>query len=206
MKANYQQVINLSVSSRAAFAYSRYWLHKHQSVMQFGRVQSALHERSLSGEWLKEPGLDQPDATRLWFHFGGLISKKVLAEVHLLFIAIDNAKDMMNALLSEDNLVHLKKKVGSVIHSFEHYTHGRNTFEHYDDRIPGGKKHEKVGETKSSPDAGPRRILGGLKGDVYTFGDKKWNLNPQEFQNVINGMNVFEVAVHEHLDEVSKKS
>ena len=206
MKMNYGKIISLSVSSRAAFAYSRYWLHKHQSVLQFGRVQSALHERSLSGEWLKEPDLGQPDANRLWFHFGGFINKRVLAEVHLFFIAIDNVKDMMNALLSEDSLVYLKKHVGRVIYSLDHYTHGRNTFEHYDDRIPGGKKHKKVGETKSSPDAGSRKILGGLKGDVYTFGDKKWNLNPQEFQKVIDGMHSFEIAVHGHLDKVSAKS
>jgi len=206
MKMNYEQIIGLNISSRAAFAYSRYWLHKYQSVFQFGRVQSGLHERSLSGEWLKEPELGQPDAIRLWFHFGGFINKKVLAEVHLLFISIDNVKDMMNTILSEDNLVYLKKKLGRFIHSLDHYTHGRNTFEHYDDRIPGGRKHSKVGETKSSPDAGPRRILGGLKGSIYTFGNKEWDLSPQEFQKIINGMNEFEIAIHGHLDKIPEKS
>lgn len=206
MKNNYEQAIGYFVSSRAAFAYSRYWLHKYQFVMQFGRVQSSLHERTLSGQWLKEPDLNQPDAARLWFHFGGVINKKVLSEVHLFFIAIDNAKDMMNTLLSEKNFIPLKKNIGKFIHSLEHYTHGRNTFEHFDDRIPGGSKHKKVAETKSSPDAGPRRNLGGIKGDVYTFGGKEWNLNPQEFQKIIDGMNAFEIAIHEYLDQNSIKS
>ena len=206
MKTDFENSITRIVSSRAGFAYSRYWLHKYQAVMQFGRVQSALNERSLSGEWLKEPDIEQTDAVRLWRHFGSTINKKVMSEIHLFFIAVDNVKDMMNVIVSEEGLTHLKKKVGSIIHAFDHYTHGRNTFEHFDDRIPGGKKHGKVGETKSSFDAGSRRILGGLRGDVYTFGDKEWSLSSQEFHNTTDGMAMYEAVLHEYLNDFSGES
>ena len=49
-------------------------------------------------------------------------------------------------------------------------------------------------------------LLSGSYVTLGTFGDKKWNLNPQEFQKVIDGMHSFEVAVHGHLDKVSAKS
>ena len=152
--------------------------------MQFDRVQSAIHERSLTSQYLEKPDINQPDAMRLWHHFGSSINKKILAEIHLFFISVDNTKDMMNVILSEDKLVHLKESLGKYIHSIEHYTHGRNTFEHFDDRIPGGAKHNKVKEIKKSG-AGPRRNMGGLRGNVYTFGDKEWELSPNEFQKII---------------------
>lgn len=204
MKKNYEQIIGFLVSNRALFAYSRYWLHKYQAVLQFDRMQSALHEKSLCGEWLKEPDIKQSDAIRLWFHFGGLINKKALSEIHLFFIAVDNLKDMMNTILSEKKLVPLKKTIGKFIYSLEHYIHGRNTFEHYDDRIPGRTKHEKVAEVKASASAAPRRILGGLKGSTYTFGDKKWDLTSKDFQKILDGLNAFEVTLHGYLNEIKK--
>lgn len=186
------------ISDRASFGYSRYWLHKHQAVIQFDRVQLALHERSLAGEWLQEPNAEE---ARLWFHFGKVINQKILAEVHMFFIALDNVKDMMNVILSNDTLKHLKKNVGAFINDLEHYTHGRNTFEHYDDRIPGGAKHLKVEQVKSDENCGARRILGGLRGSTYLFGDKEWELTPEKFQEAINGMNGFEKTLHQYLDE-----
>jgi hypothetical protein len=39
---------------------------------------------------------------------------------------------------------------------------------------------------------GARRILGGLRGSTYLFGDKEWELTPEKFQVAINGMNGFE--------------
>ncbi len=205
MKFNYESAMFFCVSSRASFAYSRYWLHKQQMVMQFDRVQAALHEKSLCNEWLKEPDISQPDANRLWFHFKGIINKKVLAEVHLLFIAIDNAKDMMNVILSEEKLVHLKRKLGSFYNSLERYTEGRNIFEHYDQRIPGGNRHEKVSEEKGKDGAGARRNLGGLRGNSYTFGGKEWDLSNIAMQPIINGMGSFEKEIHEYL-ELNQKS
>jgi hypothetical protein len=203
MKEIYESSLFFESSSRASFAYSRYWLHKYQMTIQFERIQIALQERILAGEWLKEPDISQSDAARLWFHFGGFINKKILAEAHLYFIAIDNVKDMINIILSEHKFPHLKKEFGNLNKIFEHFTHGRNTFEHFDDRIPGGKKHEKVAEKKSSPEAGAKRTLGGVINNTYVFGDKEWSLSESQFQEIANGINTFEQSVHGILDKTA---
>lgn len=203
MKKIYESSLFFESSSRASFAYGRYWLHKYQMTIQFERVQIALQERTLAGEWLKEPDMSQSDATRLWFHFGGFINKKILAETHLYFIAIDNVKDMVNIILSEQKFLHLKKEFGNLNKVFEHFTHGRNTFEHFDDRIPGGKNHEKVAETKSSPEAGSKRTLGGIVKNTYIFGDKEWPLSESQFQEIASGINAFEQSVHGILDKIT---
>ena len=174
-------------------------MHKYQAVAQFNRVHSRICERAMVSQYLKEPDVQQPDAMRLYFHFGSRLNQAVMADVHLYFISVDNTMDMIKTMLSEKPLVPLKKACWPFVSSLEHYTHGRNTFEHFDERLPGGQKHAKVAATKSSPEAGPKRCLGGLKGHAYTFGDKSWDLSYTEFQRIIDGLNEFESRLHRHI-------
>lgn len=194
------QQLFFRVSSRASGAYSRYWLHKYQAVAQFNRMHSRISERAMASQYLEEPDLKQPDAMRLYFHFGSHLNQAVMADVHLYFISLDNTMDMMKTMLSEEPLVPLKKACWPFVSSLEHYTHGRNTFEHFDERLPGGKRHENVAETKSSPEAGPRRCLGGLQGYTYTFGGKSWDLSHTEFQRIVDGLKDFESRLHSHIE------
>jgi hypothetical protein len=199
MKQEYEHKLFEKISSRASFAYSRYWLHKYQVVVEFDRVQQCLHEKSLNGEWLKEPDISQGDATRLWFHFGSIVNKRVLAEVHLYFISLDNVKDMLNVITSEKDLIFIKREIGELYKTLEHYTNGRNTFEHYADRIPGGKRHEDVKDVVDIESGNSRKILGGLRGEIYKFGDQEWSLSASNFQKIINDLNNFETILHDYL-------
>jgi len=202
MKLEYENEIFEKISSRASFAYGRYWLHKYQAVIEFDRVQQCLHEKSLYGEWLKEPDITQEDAIRLWFHFGIIINEKLLAEVHLYFISLDNIKDMINVITSEKNLIFIKKDIGDINKILEHYSKGRNTFEHFDDRIPGGKRHKDAKDVVDIESGNTRKILGGLKGDIYKFEDQEWSLSASNFQEIINGLNKFETILHDYLSKL----
>lgn len=201
MKKEYQEKIFFNIGSKESFGFDRYWLHKYQVIMQFNRLQTAFHERSLSTELIKTPNIDNQTEVKLWFHFGTIVNNKVLAEIHLLFISLDNLKDMINVILSNDTLKHLKRDIGSFYKELEHYTHGRNTFEHFDEKLPGGKTHSKVKGIRENINCGERKILGGLKGNIYLFGDKEWELSNIKFQKIIDGMDVFENSLLNYLDE-----
>ena len=130
-----------------------------------------------------------------------------MAEIHLLFISIDNTWDMMNAVLSVDNFrdfgIKLKKRL-KLQQVLGEYTAGRNTFEHFDDKMPGGKNHSKVKPLRSSPEAGERTNLGGLKGRSYTFGDQEWDVSPLAYQKVHDVLIEFEKELHEYIDGLGK--
>lgn len=209
---DYQQKILVKISNRASFAYIRYWLHKSQSVVQFDRVHASFHERFIYfSDGLKEPDIRQPDAVRLWGHFGSAINQKIMGEIHFLFVSIDNTKDMMKVLLNEINSSELKKEMQSCLTMLDHYTHGRNTFEHFDERMPGGKKHDSIPEKLNEEIVLKingkevrfmQRSLGGLRKERYTFGDKEWDVSIPQFQKFIDCIEKFEKLIHEHVDKL----
>jgi hypothetical protein len=202
MKQRYESILFEKISPRAAFAYNRYWLHKYQAVIEYDRVQQCLHEKSLYGEWLQEPDTSQNDASRLWFHFGSIVNKKAIAEIHLYFISLDNIKDMINAIVSETDLVFIKREIRDLYKLLEHYTHGRNIFEHYSDRIPGGKFQDKVAEVIDEKSGNSRKILSGLNGEIYKFGNEEWSLSASKFQEIKIGLNNFEIILHNYLSNI----
>lgn len=196
---NFQEAMFFSVSSRAAFAYDRYWLHKRQAVLQFDRLQTAIHEHQLFTERLPDVNLQNREASQLWGKVMITSNQQILAEVHLWFIALDNTLDMIKVILKEEALKHLYPELGDLINKTLHqYTEGRHTFEHYDERIPEGKYHHKV-KTRTAEGGNPRTVLGGIKNGAYIFGDQDWALGHDAFQEVVNGLYLFENLLHEQL-------
>ena len=160
--------------------------------MQFDRVQSAFHERTLVGQQIGEPNHADPESVKVWMKYGSIINKKVLSEIHLYFIAIDNLYDMLKVILKEDSLTHLYPQFSQALKKYsDSFAEARNTFEHFEERIPNGKRNLKVKEV-AAPNAGPRPILGGLTSDSYKFGDKEWPITPSIFKEILDTMDKFE--------------
>jgi hypothetical protein len=71
----------------------------------------------------------------------------------------------------------------------------RNTFEHFHDRLPSGKKYHKVREVQAQ-NAGLRRVLGGLENGAYKFSDKNWDITPHSYQLLEKLVNEFLEKIH----------
>ncbi len=83
---------------------------------------------------------------------------------------------------------------------YEHYINARNTFEHFDERFPGGKKQNRVKEVQSQGDA-PRRIFRGLSKDgFYLHSDKQWDIKPSSSEKLVEIVDEFLIKIHESVD------
>lgn len=182
--------------ARATFSYERYGLHKQQMLMQFDRTYSAIIARNTSRQSISDPS--SLESVKLFMDHETTLASKVLAEMHLLFISIDNMWDMLKCVMKEppfnqhESSLYKETKAQSF---FDRYTAARNSFEHFDERIPGGSKHKDVQTLQESPEAGPRKILGGLSGYCYMFGDQKYDIGPKERDKAIGILCEFEILV-----------
>lgn len=197
-----EQDLFFRVSQRASFGWARYQMHKSQIATQYRRIFSAHLRRASIADGVDAPDTCNADAARLYFSYGKRLAQAVLAEIHLYMVAVDNGKDMMVCVLSEKEMIPLKPQLQPFVTSLEHYTHGRNTFEHFDQRLPGGKYYSRMTETREAPDSGPKISFGGFSGTHYNFGDKSWDLSQPEFARVMRGFVEFEKLVIEHLTTI----
>ncbi len=83
-----------------------------------------------------------------------------------------------------------------------HYVNARNTFEHFDDRLPGGKNHSRIKEIHSGG-GGPRKIYRGIsKEGFYLHSDKQWDIKPSSLEALKDLVNEFLNKIHSSLDSI----
>lgn len=194
-------------SQKFDFAYQRYLLHKKQAIIQHNRIYQRTLEKKMLNEGINEPDVGKNDinSIKYWFKFNMSQQDLIFAEIHLWFISLDNVRKMLSTILKIKELNRHWNKYSQLEKKLTHYTAARNAFEHFDERLPGGRKSDKVREVKEK-NAGPRKIFGGIRDNKYLFGDMEWDLSHEAFNNILNELSDFENDIENEIEILQKES
>ena len=170
--------------NESAFAYDRLHLHRTSAVAQMQRIwEAAGRARAASGQ--------PPQGARLEESLAYVQGARepmvpVLFEIHFYLVAWTDCGHMMRTLTGDKAFLEAKKVFDSHKKTFDHYGHGRNSFEHFHDRFPGRSNANRVKE-RQAEGAGPRRVYFGLEGQSYKHSDKSWDVSPASLA-LLNGI------------------
>ena len=141
----------------ASFAYDRLEVHREAAHAQMSRIEQAIRS---SKSAVPEP---KPEASqfemREYVRHGVARLRPVLYEVHFYFVTWGNCRNMLEILVGQPELLEAKKVFDGYRKEFDHYVAGRNSFEHYHDRLPGRPDQDRVRQIQPDPNAGPHRVL-----------------------------------------------
>lgn len=187
----------------ASFAYGRLQMHRCAAHAQMARIGQAI---AGSKSTVPEPG---PGATqhemRDYVREGTRRMQPVFAEVHLYFVSWAGCRNMLQLLVGQPEFLDAKKVFDSYRKDFEHYVAGRNSFEHFHDRLPGQAETHRVKEIQSDPGAGPRRVFAGFSGGKYVHSNLEWDISPASIERLEGYISETLAVVHAKIDELSAK-
>jgi hypothetical protein len=183
----------------ASFAYRRLQMHRWAAQVQMARIGQA---KAASKSTIPEPG---PGATqqemRNYIRDGTRRMQPVLAEVHLYFVSWAGCRNMLQILLGQPEFLEAKKMFDGYRKDFEHYVAGRNSFEHFHDRLPGQAEGHRVKEIQPDPRAGPRRVFAGFSGGKYVHSNLEWDISPASLERLEMYISEILSVVHAKIDE-----
>jgi hypothetical protein len=84
---------------------------------------------------------------------------------------------------------------------FEHYVAGRNSFEHFHDRLPGQREEHRVKEVRPDPRTGPHRIFAGFSAGKYVHSNLEWDISPASLGCLEKYVGEVISVVHKKIDE-----
>ena len=138
----------------ASFAYGRLQMHRWAAQAQMTRIGQAI---AGSKSTVPEPGSGATQhEMRDYVREGARRMQPVFAEVHLYFVSWTGCRNMLQLLVGQPEFLDAKKVFDSYRKDFEHYVAGRNSFEHFHDRLPGQGDADRVKEIQPDPRAGPQ--------------------------------------------------
>jgi hypothetical protein len=160
--------------SAASFAYDRLHLHLTAARLQMDRIGQAVRT---SHSVRPEPSADATqEQLRARVRGGQQRMRVVLTEVHFYFVCWSGCRNMLQILVGQPEFIEAKKVFDGYRKEFEHYVAGRNSFEHFHDRLPGQSEEGRV-KAVQSESAGPRRIYAGLSSGKYIHSSLEWDLS-----------------------------
>ena len=184
----------------ASFAYCRLQMHRQAAQAQMARIGQAI---AGSQSAIREPG---PGAThqemRDYIRDGTRRMQPVFAEVHLYFVSWTGCRNMLQTLVGQPEFLEAKKVFDSHRKEFEHYVAGRNSFEHFDDRLPGQAEAHRVKEIQPDPQAGPHRVFAGFSGGKYVHSNLEWDISPASLERLERCISEILAVVHAKIDEL----
>ena len=183
----------------AGFAYERLSVHRAAAAKQMARIWDANAEsKSSIGD--PGPGASQEEISA--YHRKVKDGKiPLLYETNFYFVAWTDCRNMLEVLVGQPEFLEAKKVFDSHRKHFEHYTEARNSFEHFDDRLPGQRYEGRVKEVREDLAAGPRRILFGFKGGNYKHSDKLWDITPASLELLESAIEDVLGVLHRTIDE-----
>jgi hypothetical protein len=188
-----------SNSNAASFAYGRFHLHLDAARTQMGRIGQAI---AASKGMLPEParGATQEEM-RAYVRDGAHRMQPVLAEVHFYFVCWSGCRNMLQILVGQPEFLEAKKVFDGYRQEFEHYVAGRNSFEHFHDRLPGQREEHRVKEVQPDPRTGPHRIFAGFSAGKYVHSNLEWDISPASLGRLEKYVGEVISVVHKKIDE-----
>ena len=131
--------------------------------------------------------------------------RPIFNDIHFYFITWGGIRSMMGVIANQPEFKEANIIFNSHRKTIEHYINARNTFEHFDERLPGCKNHERVKEVQAQG-ASPRKILKGIsKKGYYLHSDKKWDIKPSSLKLLEEITQEFIGAVNSKIDLLLKE-
>lgn len=179
------------------FAYERLAMHLRAAELQVGRIKQAID--FVNSNPIPKPPPSPASNTNSYVEQNRRLYDTVFIEVHFYFVSWVNCQNMMNTISSFPEFQELRELYHSIRKHFDSYSEARNSFEHFNDRLPSGKHHSRIKELQEN-DAGPRKVYRGLKGGNYTFSNREWDITPKSFQLLKDCVNEFGGKFHSLVD------
>jgi len=191
----------------AKFSYDRLIRHLSAARIQMQRITENI--ALASSPQLQEPELSDIESVKKYFEEARNNYEPIFIDIHFYFVAWVNCQSMMKTLSSLPEFKEAKVYYQSIRKHFDNYGEARNTFEHFHDRLPAGKHNSRVKEVQE-PNAGPRKVFGGLNKGNYIFSDKSWDITPsscEQLEKLVGGfIELIHCSANEACDEFLKKA
>lgn len=185
--------------SATSFAYRRLQMHRWASQSQMTRIGQAI---AASKSTIPEPGHGATQQEmRDYVRSGSLRMQPVFAEVHLYFVSWTGCRNMLQILVGQPEFLEAKKVFDHYRKEFEHYVAGRNSFEHFHERLPGQAEANRVKEIQPDLRAAPHRILAGFSGGKYVHSNLEWDISPASLERLEKYISEILSVVHAKIDE-----
>jgi hypothetical protein len=199
---NHEEKLGFVVANgtAASFAYNRLHLHRDAAHRQMARIGEAIRD---SKPTLPEPKIADLAQTREYMRDGVRRMRPVLSEVHFYFVAWANCRNMLQVLTGQPEFLEAKKIFDSYLKHFEHYVAGRNSFEHFHERLAGQKDEDRVKEVRDFG-ASARRIYAGFRDGRYIHSDQSWDISPDSLKLLDQAIQETLAVVHLKIDELYK--
>lgn len=84
---------------------------------------------------------------------------------------------------------------------FEYYVSGRNTFEHFHDRLPGQPEAHRVKEVQPDLRADAHRIFAGFRARKYVHSNLEWDISPMGLERLERYVSEVLSVAHRKIDE-----
>lgn len=183
----------------ASFAYQRLQLHLEAARVQMSRIEESIR-RSKSGPPEPSSGASQIEM-REYIRQGAARMRDVLSDVHFYFVAWGGCRNMLETLVGQPEMLAAKRVFDANRKEFEHYVAGRNSFEHYHDRLPGRRDEDRVREIPPDPSAGARRVYSGFREGKYVHSDMAWDISRNSLKMLERIVDEVLRVVHTTIDE-----
>ena len=181
----------------ASFAYERLQLHLAAARMQMDRI--SLAAKASHHAQTELPRGATQEQMRTFTRDARQRMQLLLAEVHFYFVCWSGCRNMLQILVGQPEFLEAKKIFDGHRKEFEHYVAGRNSFEHFHDRLPGQSEEARV-KAVQSDSAGPRRIYAGISSGKYVHSSLEWDITPSSLENLQRCVEDVLAVVHLTLD------
>lgn len=195
---------DVEIANSAAFAYDRLLTYKQAAATQMDRIwkaaaaaaQSALHQPTLAATQLEQ--------VQFLAHYR-TASAALIYETHYYFIAWFNCAEMLQTVTRDSAFLPARKLFNKHKVLFDHYRGARHSFEHFADRLPGGKEEKKVVEVVQGPGASPSKLMFGFVNGSYEHSDKKWDITEASLHKLNAAIDEVLDVLHCVVDELIAK-
>lgn len=181
-----------------SFAYARLLLHLSAARMQMERIGAATNAARNSLPDSK-PEASQEDM-QTFIRDGQQRLRGILVEVHFYFVCWTGCRNMLKIIVGQPEFLEAKKIFDGHKKEFEHYTAGRNSFEHFHDHLPGQSEENRVKPVQSDS-SGPRRIYMGLSSGKYIHSSLEWDITPNSLERLQKYVDEVLELIHRKADE-----
>ncbi len=147
----------------ASFAYERLQLHLEAARVQMSRIEEAIRR---SQSWPPEPSSGASQ-----------IEMRDYIRQGSSRMAWGGCRNMLETLVGQPEMLAAKRVFDGYRKEFDHYVAGRNSFEHYHDRLPGRRDEDRVREIQPDPNAGAHRVYSGFRECKYVHSDMAWDIS-----------------------------
>ena len=112
-----------------------------------------------------------------------------LIDIHFYFIALRNLYRHLEKVISDPAYEHLKPELEKLNAKwFKHYGHGREAFEHIDQRLPGEKYEERIVEITENEASRKVHYGVSMKEGMFKHSNESWDISLDFFKEIKEGV------------------